>query len=252
MSEREREGPRLRGGTQMERPGGFATESGEQQSADPLVERVHAVAVAQAASRPIDRAAVEAIVCQEAPLLPGVERGRVAERVLHRVTGLGPLEPLLADPEVTDVLVNGPGAVWVERAGRMVRTGVVLDQRTIEHLIERVVGPLGLRVDRSTPSADARLADGSRVNAVVPPVAVDGPCLTIRRFGARTVDLATVAPGGLAPLLGWAVAGRANVIVSGGSGAGKTTLLNALAAAIPADERVVTVEDAAELQLPGA
>ena len=220
-------------------------------SVDELVERVHGLAVAGARRRPIDRGAVDSIVRQEAPLLPAVERSLVADRVLHRVTGLGPLEPLLADPRVTDVLVNGPGPVWVERNGRMVRTEVDLDQRTIEHLIERVVGPLGLRVDRSTPSADARLPDGSRVNAVVPPVAVDGPCLTIRRFGARAVDLGEVAAPGVARLLEWAVAGRANVIVSGGSGAGKTTLLNTLATSIPGHERVVTVEDAAELRLPG-
>jgi pilus assembly protein CpaF len=114
-----------------------------------------------------------------------------------------------------------------------------------------VVGPLGLRVDRAAPLVDARLPDGSRVNAVVPPLAVDGPCLTIRRFVARRVVLDEVCPPGVAPLLAWAVRARLNVLVSGGTGAGKTTLLNALAAEVPAGERVVTVEDAAELQLPG-
>jgi pilus assembly protein CpaF len=126
----------------------------------------------------------------------------------------------------------------------------VLDAATIEHLIERVVGPLGLRVDRSSPLVDARLPDGSRANAVVPPLAVDGPCLTIRRFGVQQVSLDDVCPPGVAPLLRWAVAVRLNLVVCGGTGAGKTTLLNALAAAVPAGERIITVEDAAELRLP--
>jgi pilus assembly protein CpaF len=121
----------------------------------------------------------------------------------------------------------------------------------IEHLIERVVGPLGLRVDPATPMADARLPDGSRVNAIVAPLAVDGPCLTIRRFGARPIELDDITGPSVAALLRWAVRGRANVVVCGGAGAGKTTLLNALAASIPPHERVITVEDAAELRLPG-
>ncbi|MBA2436732.1 MAG: CpaF family protein [Acidimicrobiia bacterium] len=148
-------------------------------------------------------------------------------------------------------MVNGPGPVWVERRGRLERMETSLDTATIERLIERVVGPLGLRIDRSSPLVDARLPDGSRVNAVVPPLAVDGPCLTIRRFGARRLTLAEVCPPGVAELLAWAVRSRANVLVSGGTGAGKTTLLNALGAEIPAGERVVTIEDAAELRLPG-
>ncbi|MBK9180241.1 MAG: CpaF family protein [Acidimicrobiales bacterium] len=147
-------------------------------------------------------------------------------------------------------MVNGPGPVWVERRGRVERTPLTLDGPTIEHLIERIVAPLGLRIDRASPLVDARLPDGSRVNAVVPPLAVDGPCLTIRRFGARAVTLAEVCPPGVAPFLAWAVGARCNVLVSGGTGAGKTTLLNALAGEIPAEERVVTVEDAAELRLP--
>ena len=168
-----------------------------------------------------------------------------------RVEGLGPLEPLLADPTVTEVMVNGPGPVWIERDGRLERVDVALDNATIGLLIERVVGPLGLRVDRASPLVDARLADGSRVNVVVPPLAIDGPCVTIRRFGTRRITLDEVCPPGVAALLAWAVRARCNVVVSGGTGAGKTTLLNALAAAIPAGERVVTIEDAAELRLPG-
>jgi len=197
------------------------------------------------------RADIERLARAEAPLLPGAAVGELVDVVAARVGGLGPLDPLLADPAVTEVMVNGPGRVWVERSGHLERVDVDLDGPTISHLIERVVGPLGRRADRTSPLVDARLPDGSRVNAVVPPLAVDGPCLTIRRFVARRVPLAASCAGGVAALLAWAVRARLNVLVSGGTGAGKTTLLNALAAEIPPGERVVTVEDAAELQLPG-
>ncbi len=185
------------------------------------------------------------------PLLGSAEIDRVVEQVRARVEGLGPLEPLLADPEVDEVMLNGGGEVWIERHGLLECTDVVVTEDVALALIERVVAPLGLHVDRATPLVDARLPDGSRVNAVVPPLAVDGPCLTIRRFGARRIELADVAVGGTAALLAWAVRSRANIIVCGGAGAGKTTLLNALATAIPPSERVVTIEDAAELRLPG-
>lgn len=175
----------------------------------------------------------------------------MVEEVRAKVGGLGPLEPLLADPTVDEVMVNGGGDVWVERAGRLACTPIVVDESAVLAVIERIVAPLGLHVDRSTPLVDARLPDGSRVNAVVRPLAVDGPCLTIRRFGARRVDLDEVATPGVAALLRWAVTSRANVIVAGGAGAGKTTLLNAIAAEIPDDERIITIEDAAELRLPG-
>jgi pilus assembly protein CpaF len=168
------------------------------------------------------------------------------------VSGLGPLQPLLDDPEVTDILVNGPGrSVWVERSGALEEVDCQLDEQQIGHAIEKAVAPLGLRVDRSSPLVDARLPDGSRVNAVVPPLAVDGPCLTIRRFSARAVPLESFAPASVVALLVWAVQARLGIVVSGGTGAGKTTLLNALAAHIPASERVVTIEDTAELRLPG-
>ena len=194
---------------------------------------------------------VTELVAREGPLLTPGDQARVVREVLAEVCGLGALEPILADPEVTEVMVNGPGRVWVERAGRLERVAVALDTPAIEHLIEKVVAPLGLRVDRSSPLVDARLADGSRVNAVVPPLAVDGPCLTVRRFGARAIPLSAFAPPPVVALLAWAVAARLNVLVSGGTGTGKTTLLNALAGCIPDGERVVTVEDAAELRLPG-
>ena len=171
--------------------------------------------------------------------------------MLARIVGLGALEPLLGDPTTTDVMVNGGGSVWIDRAGRLTLTDITIDEPTVLHLIERVLAPLGRHVDRANPIVDARLPDGSRVHAVVRPLAVDGPCLTIRRFGARPVVLDEVSSPGTAALLGWAVRARANVVVSGGAGAGKTTLLNALAASIPTGERVVTIEDAAELRLPG-
>ena len=212
--------------------------------------RVHARLLTEGGG-PVAAERLAALVGEEAPLLGARQRARVVEEVLAEVRGLGPLEPLLADPAVTEVMVNGPGPVWVERDGRLERVALHLDTPTIEHLIEKVVGPLGLRVDRSSPLVDARLPDGSRVNAVVPPLAVDGPYLTIRRFGARHLPLAAFAPPPVAGLLSWAVEARLNVVVSGGTGAGKTTLLNALGGRIPAGERVVSVEDAAELRLPG-
>jgi pilus assembly protein CpaF len=190
-------------------------------------------------------------VGREAPLLTGSERGGVADRVVARIRGLGALEPLLADPEVSEVMANGPGPVWIERAGRLQATAVLLDRPTIEHLVERIVAPLGLRADRTAPLVDARLPDGSRVNVALPPLAVDGPYLTIRRFRSRRITLTEACPHGVEALLERAVAGRANLVVAGGSGAGKTTLLNALAGRCPPGERIVTVEDVAELSLPG-
>ncbi len=198
----------------------------------------------------LDEPSVSAAVRAAAPLLPDGEAAAVTRAVCARLHGLGPLDPLLGDPEVTEIMVNGAGPVWIERHGRLERTDVALALDEVALLVERIVGPLGLRADRSSPIADARLPDGSRVNVVVPPLAVDGPCVTVRRFGARTIELDAVAPPGVAPLLRWAIATKANVVVSGGTGAGKTTLLNALTATLPAEERVVTVEDTAELRLP--
>ncbi|HVM01413.1 MAG TPA: CpaF family protein [Acidimicrobiales bacterium] len=221
---------------------------------EPLEERLHRLVLGAPGGRPSPaglRSHVERLARAHAPLLGGVALDAVVDAVTARVQGLGPLDPLLGDPDVSEVMVNGPGPVWIERHGRVERVATMLDTPTIERLIERIVAPLGLRVDRSSPLVDARLPDGSRVNAVVPPLAVDGPCLTIRRFGARRFTLEDLCPPAVAELLSWAVQARANVVVSGGTGAGKTTLLNALGAAIPPGERVVTVEDAAELRLPG-
>ena len=190
-------------------------------------------------------------------ILPVIDLERLVEEVVDDAVGLGPLEPLMRDPAVTEVIANGPGAVFVERGGKLVPEAVRF--RDVEHLrqvIERVVGAGGRRVDDASPMVDVRLPDGSRVNAVLPPLALDGPLLTIRRFPsepmtiADLVDLGTLTRGQV-DLLGRAVRGRVNIVVSGGTGTGKTTLLNALAGFVGRAERIVTVEDAAELRLPG-
>ena len=217
-----------------------------------VVARVEARLLAEAGSSlsglAVDR--IADVVREDAPLLAPGGAHEVVAAVRASLEGMGPLEPLLADPSVTDVLVNGGGAVWIERLGRLDRTDLHLLPGDVERLIERIVAPLGLRADRAAPLVDARLPDGSRVHAVLPPLAVDGPCLTIRRFGARTLDLSHFCDGALAAALTAAVRSHANIVISGGTGAGKTTLLNAFAAAIPAGERVITIEDAAELRLP--
>src|SRR5918911_1022730 len=198
---------------------------------------------------------VRALVEREAAALPDSERAALAARVVLLATGLGPLEPLLSDPAVDEVMVNGPGEVWVERRGRVEPTGVAFaDDGELRHAIERILAPLGRRVDEAAPLCDARLPDGSRVNVVIPPLALSGPCLTIRRFRREGFSLAELVrrgtlPRELADFLARCVAARASVVVSGGTGSGKTTTLNALSGAIPGEERIVTIEDAAELRL---
>jgi pilus assembly protein CpaF len=196
--------------------------------------------------------AATALAAEEAPLDPGA-----AARAVEELIGLGPLEPLLADPLVTDILVNGHDEVWVERAGVLLRTEVSFSgPAAVVAAVERVIAPLGLRLDRASPAVDARLADGSRLHAVIPPAAVDGPVVAVRRFRTTMASLSDlVAAGGIDPagalLLAEAVRERRNLLVCGGTGSGKTTLLNVLSAEIPDEERVVTVEDAAELRLRG-
>jgi pilus assembly protein CpaF len=219
--------------------------------ATPLDVRVHERVLAAAPELLLDDDGLADLVRTEAPLLGDAEVAGVVVRVRARIGGLGPLEPLLADVRVSDILVNGPGAVWVERDGCLLHTDVRLDRAAIDHLVERVVAPLGLRADRASPVVDARLPDGSRVHVVLPPLAIDGPVVTIRRFGAATVPLSSFCDRSVADLLVGAVGAGLNMVVSGGTGAGKTTLLNALCQHLPVGERVITVEDAAELRLPG-
>jgi pilus assembly protein CpaF len=194
-------------------------------------------------------ALVDAVVTRREPLLGPAARRQVVDDVLARISGLGALETLFADRSVTEVMVNGPDAVYVERQGVLERTEVRLETAELDRLVERVVAPTGRRVDRSSPWADGRLLDGSRVNVVVPPIAVDGPCITIRRFGSVRFGIDDMASPAVATLLHHIVQLRCNVVVSGGTGSGKTTLLGALAGAVDPAERLVSVEDAAELSL---
>jgi pilus assembly protein CpaF len=196
------------------------------------------------------RAHLAELLRDEEPLLSAMRFEHLLAELTDEVAGLGPLEPLLADPEITEVMVNGPGRAYVERAGRLEPVALALDSTGIVRLVERVVAPLGLRIDRSSPMVDARLPDGSRLHAVIPPLAIDGPCVTIRRFGARAVPIEAFGiDADAAGFLRWAVVAGWNVVVAGGTGAGKTTLLNALSGAIPPGERVVTIEETAELRL---
>lgn len=199
-----------------------------------------------------DRGELVELVRRDDPLAGGADVAAAVDAVLGRARGFGPLEPLLADHELTEIMVNGPGPVWVERAGVLQRSDVTVSAGDLAVLVERILTPLGLRVDRTSPLVDARLPDGSRVNVVVPPLAVDGPCVTIRRFAARAVPVLSFCDDpDLAAALVASVVQRCSILVVGGTGAGKTTLLNALAAHIHPDERLVTVEDTAELRLPG-
>jgi pilus assembly protein CpaF len=201
------------------------------------------------------RQAVLTIVDTEPNLLTATEKQQISGEVLHEVFGLGPLEPLLQDNTVSDILVNGHKQVYVERHGILELTSVRFhDDGHLLRIIDRIVSQVGRRVDESNPMVDARLADGSRVNAIIPPLAVDGPLLSIRRFSTDKLMLAdlvkrTSLTPGMMQLLEAAVKARLNIIVSGGTGAGKTTLLNALSVSISNKERIVTIEDAAELQL---
>jgi pilus assembly protein CpaF len=199
----------------------------------------------------IDDAALTELVRTVDPLLDAATVTGTVAQVRARMAGLGPIAPLLADPAINDILVNGPSPVWIERAGTLERTDIALDGRAIDLLIERTVGSLGLRADRTTPIVDARLADGSRMHVILPPIAVDGPYVTIRRFTTTALPLDRFCAEPVARLLTWALTAGMNLIVCGGTGTGKTTLLNALCCHIPAHERVVTVEDTAELRLPG-
>jgi pilus assembly protein CpaF len=223
-----------------------------------LLDRINLEALSSMAGERVRaeiRAAVAKLVEEEKTPLSLVEKDRVIEEILDEVFGLGPLEPLLQDPTVSDILVTTPRLVYVERGGKLYRTPVEFkDDAHLLRIIEKVVSRVGRRVDESSPLVDARLPDGSRVNAAIPPVAVDGPLLSIRRFGRHALkgeDLVAklALTDGMLELLKSCVKARLNILICGGTGAGKTTLLNALSSYIPEDERIVTIEDAAELRL---
>ena len=208
-------------------------------------ERVHAE---------VSRMAEGLLLAEEVPLST-IERDRLVSEVHHELFGLGPLEPLLSDPTISDILVNSYSNIYIERRGKLERTSISFkDDEHLMRVIERIVSRVGRRIDEAQPMVDARLPDGSRVNAIIPPLAIDGPTLSIRRFGTDPLKMPQLIENGaltkeIAILFEMCVRARLNVIISGGTGAGKTTLLNAMSAYIPADERIVTIEDSAELQL---
>jgi len=223
-----------------------------------LLDRINLEALSSMAGERVRaevRAAVARLVEEEKTPLSLVEKDRIIEEILDEVFGLGPLEPLLADPTVSDILVTTPRQVYVERGGKLYRTPVEFkDDAHLLRIIEKIVSRIGRRVDESSPLVDARLPDGSRVNAAIPPVAVDGPLLSIRRFGRNALkgeDLVAklALTEGMLELLKACVKARLNILICGGTGSGKTTLLNAVSSYIPEDERIVTIEDAAELRL---
>jgi pilus assembly protein CpaF len=202
----------------------------------------------------VSRLAEDLLLAESVPLSI-IERDRLVSEVQHELFGLGPLEPLLADPTISDILVNNHNNIFIERRGKLQKTSITFkDTEHLMRVIERIVSTVGRRIDESQPMVDARLADGSRVNAIIPPLALDGPVLSIRRFGTDPLKMHNLIENGaltkeIAILFEMCVKARLNIVISGGTGAGKTTLLNALSAFIPVDERIVTIEDSAELQL---
>jgi pilus assembly protein CpaF len=201
------------------------------------------------------RLVVERLCDTENPLLNRMERERLIDEVLDETFGFGPLEMLLKDPTISDILVNGPHKVYVERRGKLEKTDVKFrDNDHLLQIIDRIVSKVGRRVDETSPMVDARLPDGSRVNAIIPPLALDGPTMSIRRFGANPLKLEDLLnfkafTPEMAMLMEACIKARLNLIISGGTGSGKTTLLNTLSSFIPHDERIITIEDAAELQM---
>ena len=198
---------------------------------------------------------VERLLGEERVPMTAADQDRIIEEVLDEVLGLGPLEPLLKDPSISDILVNGSGKVYVERGGKLALTSVRFkDNAHLMHIIEKIVSQVGRRIDEAQPIVDARLLDGSRVNAIVPPLALDGPALSIRRFGRHVITSEemltnrTLTPGMLR-FLAACVQAKTTILISGGTGSGKTTMLNALSRFIPEEERIITIEDTAELQL---
>ena len=221
---------------------------------DRLVLKSRASALSGSEIPPVQQAIAD-LIERDAAVLSQESRSEIRELIEREAVGLGPLEELLADPSVDEVLVVGHDNVWVERGGRLERTEISFrDAQALDDAIERLLAPLGRRVDDLSPMADARLADGSRVNVTVPPLAIDGACLSIRRFGDERPSLEDLVSNhtlseSVCERLVEAVRDRSNILISGGTGAGKTTLLNALSAYIDPSERIVTIEDAAELRL---
>ena len=203
----------------------------------------------------IIKTVVENMIAQEGIPLSRPERDRLVVEIQNETMGLGPLEPLLSDTGISDIMVNGPHGVFVERHGKIEKTDVSFkDNEHLMSIIERIVSKVGRRVDEASPMVDARLADGSRVNVIIPPLAIDGPALSIRRFGVTPLKMENLLANGslteeMAAAFEAMVKARMNILVSGGTGAGKTTFLNVLSSSIPNDERIITVEDAAELIL---
>jgi pilus assembly protein CpaF len=197
----------------------------------------------------------DAVLSEEGIILSRAERQRLFEQIVAEILGFGPLEPLLADPSITEVMVNGPKSIYVERGGKIERVSATFENNDhVMRIIDRIVAPLGRRVDESSPTVDARLPDGSRVNAVIPPISLVGPTLTIRKFSKVPLTIENLIEyGSITPEVvefsKACVYSRMNIVISGGTGSGKTTLLNIMSGFIPNDERIVTIENAAELQL---
>ena len=200
-------------------------------------------------------ALIDEVINEEAPDLSRKDRSQISREIMDEIVGFGPLESLLADSSVSEIMVNGPKQIYVERKGKLVRSSVTFqDDDHVRRIIDRIVSPLGRHIDDSNPMVDARLPDGSRVNAIIPPISLCGPSITIRKFSDTPLTVRNLIAFGslsedMASFLQAAVCGKLNILVSGGTGSGKTTLLNVPSAFIPADERIVTIEDAAELRL---
>lgn len=198
---------------------------------------------------------VNAIIDKEAGFIPRIDRTKIVSEIIDEVIGFGPINPLIHDPEISEIMVNGPNRVYVEKSGKIVLSDVCFrDNEHVMHIIEKIVAPLGRRIDESMPMVDARLPDGSRVNAIIPPLSLVGPSITIRKFAQDPFKIEDLIRFGsltpqMARFLDACVKARLNMVVSGGTGSGKTTTLNVLSSFIPNDERIVTIEDAAEIQL---
>ena len=223
-----------------------------------LIERLDLEALEQITDERQINAEIRAVVVEllrgEATPLSVADREDIIEHVLYEITGLGPIEPLFRDLSISDILVNGSKEIFIERHGRLIKVAATFrNDAHVLAVIDRIVSRVGRRVDESSPMVDARLPDGSRVNAIIPPLAIDGPVLSIRRFGAGLTIQKLMDNGSfneqMSALIEGCVAARLNILVSGGTGSGKTTLLNAMASFIPAEQRIITIEDAAELRL---